>query len=286
MKVYFLKYISSLLLILSTSILAFEELGIEKPNIQLAKNYQQQNININNYWVSEKLDGIRGYWNGEQLLTKQGKVIITPHWFTQSWPKHPIDGELWIARNMFEETLSCVVKIIPEQACWEKIRFMIFDLPKSKKQFSQRIDQMKSIVKHVNNKYIQLINQYKLTSIAELEAQLNKVVAKNGEGLMLQKSQGYYTVGRTNNVLKVKKRHDAEAIVIAHIPGKGKYQGMLGSLKVKTNNNIIFHIGSGFTDEERKSPPAIGSTITFQYLSKTKNNIPRFTSFLRIRKVN
>lgn len=278
MKIYFLISLFKLLLTISIPLSA-----LERPNIQLAKNYQKQNININDYWVSEKLDGVRGYWNGKQLLSKQGKIIATPYWFTKNWPQQPLDGELWIARNRFEETLSCTMQITTKNKCWQAIKFMIFDLPKSKKAFSQRIEQMKNIVKQTDNPYINMIEQFKLTSITELEMRLNKVVAANGEGLMLHKSDGYYTIGRSNNILKVKKKHDAEAVVIGYIPGKGKYQGMLGSLKVRSTENIIFHIGSGFTDEERKSPPPIGATITYQYLSKTKNGIPRFVSFLRVR---
>lgn len=277
MKVYLLIYLIKLLTI------SFTLSALEKPQIQLAKNYQRQNINIKKYWVSEKLDGVRGYWNGKQLLTKQGKIITAPSWFIDNWPQQPLDGELWIARNRFEETLSCTMQITPKSNCWRVLKFMIFDLPASQHTFSQRIEQMKNMVLQTNNSHINMVEQYKIASIAELEILLNKVVAKNGEGLMLHKGDSYYTQGRTNNILKVKKKHDAEAIVIGYVPGKGKYEGMLGSLKVKSPNNIIFHIGSGFSDQERKSPPPIGATITYQYLSKTKNDIPRFASFLRIR---
>lgn len=278
MKVYFLILLIKLLLTISFNLFA-----ITKPHIQLAKNYQKQDIDINQYWVSEKLDGVRGYWNGKKLLTKQGKVIAAPYWFTKNWPQQPLDGELWIARNKFEETLSCTMQVTPNKICWQTVKFMIFDLPASKEQFSQRIKQMANIVEHINNPYIQMIRQDKLLSITEIEAKLNKVIAAKGEGLMLHKGNSYYTVGRTNNILKVKKKHDAEAVVIEHIAGKGKYHGMLGSLKVKNQDNIIFYIGTGFSDKERETPPPIGATITYQYLSKTKNGKPRFASFLRVR---
>jgi len=71
--------------------------------------------------------------------------------------------------------------------------------------------------------------------------------------------------------------------VISHIAGKGKYQDMLGSLLVEMPVGLQFRIGSGFTDQQRSNPPAIGKTITYTYHGKTQKGIPKFASFLRIR---
>ena len=100
----------------------------QKPAIQQAKQYHHVD-DISQYWLSEKLDGIRGYWDGQQLLTRQGNVIYSPDWFTQHWPSETLDGELWIARDSFQQTLSCVRKVTIDESCWASVRFMIFDLP-------------------------------------------------------------------------------------------------------------------------------------------------------------
>jgi DNA ligase-1 len=83
--------------------------------------------------------------------------------------------------------------------------------------------------------------------------------------------------------LKLKTYEDAEAVVIAHLPGKGKYQGMMGALLVEMPDQRRFKIGTGFSDAQRADPPPIGSTITYKYFGKTSTQLPRFASFLRVR---
>jgi len=253
-----------------------------KPDIQHATTYKAV-TNIEDYWTSEKLDGMRGYWNGKQLLTRQGNLIHSPKWFTQNWPKDAIDGELWIARDQFQQTLSCVRKTNIDENCWRKVRFMIFDLPKNTLTFTERINMMRQLIKQTNSTYLAMIKQVRLQSIDQLESSLNLIIANKGEGLMLHLGSAYYHVGRTANIMKLKKHQDAEAKVISYLPGKGKYKGMLGALKVKTTNGIVFKIGSGFTDAERANPPKIGSIITYKYNGKTQAGIPRFARFFRVR---
>ena len=100
---------------------------------------------------------------------------------------------------------------------------------------------------------------------------------------MLHHQKAHYKTGRSNDLMKLKRHDDAEAIVIGYIAGKGKYKNKLGSLKVKMPSGLIFKIGSGFTDQQRNEPPAIGSTITFKYIGKTVRGVPKFASFLRVR---
>jgi len=253
-----------------------------KPAIQHAESYRET-ANISQYWLSEKLDGIRGYWDGKQLLTRQGNLIHSPKWFTQNWPDNVVDGELWIKRDNFQQTLSCVRKKHIDEACWKFVRFMIFDLPEHRGTFTERITAMQKLTKEVNSPFLSMVKQFKITTIKQLDQTLNKIVNNKGEGLMLHRGSAYYHVGRTVNIMKLKKHQDAEAVVIAHIEGKGKYQGMLGALKVKTVEGVIFKIGSGFNDKERNEPPAIGSSISFKYNGKTRAGIPRFARFFRVR---
>ena len=57
-------------------------------------------IEINNRWISEKMDGIRAYWNGEKLISKHSKEISCPNWFIEELPKGmKLDGELWMGRG-------------------------------------------------------------------------------------------------------------------------------------------------------------------------------------------
>ncbi len=271
-----------LLLLLLCPQLAAQNIKQSKPAIQQAKPYKAVD-DIKAFWLSEKLDGIRGYWNGKQLLTRQGNLIHSPQWFTQHWPENAIDGELWLGRGKFQQTLSCVSKVNIDEHCWQKVRFMIFDLPQNSEIFTLRIQVMQQLVKQTNSPYLLMIKQFKLQNSQQLDNKLNSIIENKGEGLMLHRGNAHYYVGRTANMMKLKKHQDAEATVIAHITGKGKYTGKLGSIRVKTPSGIVFKIGSGFSDAERANPPAIGSIITYKYNGKTQAGIPRFARYWRLR---
>ena len=259
-----------------------------KPPILLATHYHVPNKAssdwVQEYWVSEKLDGIRAYWTGRELLTKQGNIIHSPLSFTVGWPTTPIDGELWLGRGQFEKVSSVVRRHKAEAQGWKEVHFMIFDLPTHSGPFSERVVAMRKMVKGVNSGHLQMIKQQRIASQKALDEYLNDVVNANGEGLMLHHQDAIYLAGRSKQLMKLKKHYDAEALVIAHNKGRGKYKNYLGSLLVRMPNGIEFKVGSGFSDSQRKNPPRIGSTITYKYYSKTARGVPRFASFMRLRK--
>lgn len=252
------------------------------PKLQYASLYHED-IDINKFWVSEKLDGVRAYWNGRQLLTRRGNIIRAPNWFTASLPNIALDGELWIAHRKFELVSGIIRKINPDDKEWQDVRYKVFDLPRSLQPFNNRKIILEKLIANINKPYIQLVKQDKVSTINELRKKLAKIIAKGGEGLMLHKGTSLYQAKRTNDLLKFKRYQDAEATVIAHLPGKGKFKGMMGAILVETKNGVRFKIGSGFSQKERISPPEPGSTITFRYRGKTNKGIPRFASFLRTR---
>lgn len=256
-----------------------------KPPIQLAKPYKQP-VLIQEYFVSEKLDGIRGYWTGKHLLTRSGKLINTPEFFTQDWPNFPLDGEIWLARTSFETTLSIVRKQEPIGQEWQKLTFMVFDLPAHKGRFIERVEAMQALGDNNTNMHLKVIKQHKFHDHKNLLAYFERIVDEGGEGLMLHHQNALYHIGRTANIMKLKPFDDADGEVIEHLPGKGKYKGMLGAIRVKTADGIIFKIGSGFSDNERESPPEVGSIVTFKYSGKTRQGVPRFASFLRVRQLS
>jgi DNA ligase-1 len=256
------------------------------PKLQHGINYHKVS-QISQYYVSEKLDGIRGYWDGKRLFTRQGNQIYSPQWFTKNWPAKPMDGELWFDRDQFQATLSCVNKKNPEEnkaiSCWRNLRFMMFDLPQHKGDFSERVKVMSSMTTQTSSPYLAMINQVKYNDLHTLEEKLNSVIAKKGEGLMLHLSSAFYKVGRNPALMKLKKHQDAEATVTGHTEGKGKYVNQLGAIKVITESGITFKIGSGFSDDQRRNPPKIGTVITFKYNGLTKAGVPRFARFWRVK---
>ena len=255
-----------------------------KPALLLAKVYTD-NIDVSQYWVSEKYDGVRAYWDGKQLISRQGNTYHAPKWFTAGFPHRPLDGELWVARNHFEKLISTVRKKHPIDKEWRQVRYMVFELPNARGTFSERLSRLKELFLGLENPYIKLIKQYRVKNHSDLMSQLDSIIKKGAEGLMLHHAKALYKTGRHDDLLKVKRYQDAEARVIQHFKGKGKYLDLLGSLLVETADGKRFKIGSGFSDKERKHPPAIGTLITYKFFGKTINGIPRFASFLRVREL-
>ncbi|CAA6822033.1 MAG: DNA ligase (ATP) (EC [uncultured Thiotrichaceae bacterium] len=256
---------------------------MEKPELLLAKPYNQHNTNIKDYWVSEKYDGARAYWDGKQFISRQGNIYHAPTWFTANFPLQKLDGELWIGRNQFEATMSTIQKQQPIDSEWKRVRYMVFELPNAEGTFSERLTKIKTLIDESISPYLRQVPQFKLNTTQALQEKLKEIIKQGGEGLMMHRADTLYVTGRSDALLKVKSYQDAEATVIAHLEGKGKYRGMLGSLLVKTTQGIQFKIGSGFSDAQRKNPPAIGHRITYKYYGLTKNGIPKFASFLRTR---
>lgn len=253
------------------------------PEIQLANIYRDK-IDVGQYFVSEKLDGVRAYFDGSNLISRQGNKINAPQWFLANFPKEVFEGELWIGRGQFEDVVSAVKKDIPKDEEWQKVRFMLFDAPKHGGTFEQRLEFLKKIVEESNSPYLKVIKQSKIEDKKALKKLLAEVVAAGGEGLMLHKIDSPYVAQRNDDLLKLKTYQDEEGIVIKHLAGKGKFKGVMGAVIVKNNDGIIFKIGGGFSDQQRKNPPKIGATITYKFYGKTKDGKPRFASFLRERK--
>ena len=252
--------------------------------VQLAKVYEPGTANtISDYLVSEKYDGVRAIWTGEQLLTRNGNLIQAPAWFTKPLPAVTLDGELWTKRQDFAAVSSIVRTSIPNDDLWRQVSYMVFDMPDTQLPFEQRYINYSNLIKKINVKHIKAVKQQRFYSNHELSEYLQVLVDNGSEGLMLHLATARHSTGRSDALLKLKPYFDDEAVVIGHLPGKGKYTNMLGALRVRSQQGVEFSVGSGFTDKDRANPPPIGSIITYKYHGYTKNGLPRFASFLRVR---
>lgn len=235
------------------------------------------------YLVSEKFDGVRALWDGKTLRFRSGQVIAAPPWFLAKLPAQPLDGELWLGRGRFEELSGFVRKLQPEDAEWRQIHYLIFELPDAPGPFTARAQRIQELVAATKWSQLVTIPQFRVKDRQELKNKLDEVVRAGGEGLMLHLAEAPYLTGRSDVLLKLKPLNDTEALVVGHIPGKGKYQGMLGALRVEMPDGKQFVIGTGYTDAVRKNPPAVGAVVTYTYRGLTKNGLPRFASYLRVR---
>jgi len=250
------------------------------PPLMLANSYHP-GIPLAEYWVSEKYDGVRGYWDGKRLLTRGGQPVIAPPWFTDGWPAIAMDGELWAGRGQFNHAVSTVRRETADDSAWRSMRFMVFDLPAHGGSFNQRLQALKKLIPGLQTPWIQAVEQTKVSDHATLQRMLDRIVREGGEGLMLHRGASLYQALRNDDLLKLKTHEDAEARVIAHLPGKGKYQGMMGALLVETPDGLRFKLGTGFSDDQRRHPPALGSLVTYRFRGLNPGGIPRFASFMR-----
>lgn len=250
--------------------------------VMLAYSYQR-GVRLADYGVSEKYDGIRGYWDGQRLWTRGGEAIAAPAWFTADWPAQAMDGELWAGRGNFSKAVSIVRQQVPQEQAWRDIKFMVFDLPAHAGPFSARNAELHQRVPALNKPWLVAVLQQEVADHESLQALMDSTVRQGGEGLVLHRLDSAYRAGRSRDLLKFKPADDADARVIAIVPGRGRHQGKMGALLLETAEGLRFKLGTGFDDATRRNPPAVGSWISFRFRGETDNGVPRFASFLRVR---
>jgi len=234
------------------------------------------------WWLSEKLDGVRAYWDGERFWSRLGNLFHAPDWFVAGLPSVPLDGELWLDRKKFQRTVS-IVRRQDKSDLWKEVRFLVFDAPKLEKSFEARLEFVKECLTGSKVPYAQAHEHQLCTGVDHLRQELARFEALGGEGLMLRQPGSRYEGGRSSTLLKVKNFHDAEARVLKHLEGAGRHKGRLGALFVELPDGTTFSVGTGFSDAERGDPPAVGSVITFRYQELSDGGVPRFPSFVGVR---
>ncbi len=256
--------------------------SIAAPPILLA-NVWTNEVDPSQYLVSEKYDGVRAVWDGNTLKFRSGRNVNAPAWFIAQLPKEKLDGELWLARGEFEKLSGIVRKSTPIDDEWRELKYMVFELPDAPGTFAERYAALQVVVKRANFSALRVVEQIRGTTREALKSQLDSIVKAGAEGLMLHQADAAYVTGRSDALIKLKPMDDTEAKVVAYLPGKGKYLGMIGAIRVEMPNGKRFNIGTGFSDELRKNPPPLGAEVTYTYRGMTNSGLPRFPSFLRVR---
>ena len=261
---------------------ALPALAADAPALLLAQVYRP-GLPLQDYWVSEKYDGVRGFWDGRTLRTRGGETVQAPAWFTAGWPEVPMDGELWAGRGRFSHAQSTTRQQQPGDVAWRQIRFMVFDLPGDKGTFDQRLPALNALVESLGQPWVQAVPQRRVANDAALQALLHRTVRAGGEGLMLHRGASLYRAGRSDDLIKLKTHEDTEARVVAHLPGKGRHAGRMGALLVEMPSGQRFRLGAGFSDADRERPPPVGSWVTYRFRGTHDGGLPRFASFVRER---
>jgi DNA ligase-1 len=251
------------------------------PPLLLAESWDNA-ADLTGWWMSEKLDGVRAYWDGRQFLSRLGNLFHAPDWFVRGLPPVPLDGELWIGRRAFQRTVS-VVRRRDKTDLWRDVRFVVFDAPATAGGFEDRLAFVKTALAGDAAPFARPHEHQPCGDVDGLRAELARVEALGGEGLMLRQPGSAYEVGRSATLLKVKSFKDAEAVVTGHQPGAGKHKGRVGALLVRLPSGVEFAVGTGLSDRERSAPPAVGTAVTFRYQELTEAGVPRFPSYVGVR---
>ncbi len=236
------------------------------------------------YLVSEKFDGVRAYWDGERLRFRGGGTVAAPAGFIAGLPRgQALDGELWLGRGRFD-ALSAIVR--RDQAVsdeWVAVQYLVFEMPDGEGGFAQRVERLKSLASAMPRRRWQVVEQAAMTGATTLRERLQSVVAQGGEGLVLHRADAAYRTGRSEVLLKLKPVRDAEAVVVGHTAGRGRFEGQLGALRVRDESGREFLVGSGLNEQQRREPPPVGSVVTYSWRGETSNGLPRFPTLLRTR---
>jgi DNA ligase-1 len=251
------------------------------PPLLLAHSWEND-VDLTGWWMSEKLDGVRAYWDGKSFWSRQGNAFLAPDWFTERLPKFPLDGELFGGRQRFQRTVS-IVRRHDRSDDWKELAFVVFDAPALASPFEERMAAFREALEEAASPYVQWHPHEVCRGTDHLRQELARVEALGGEGLMLRQPGSRYEAGRSATLLKVKSFKDDEARVVGHVAGQGRHKGRLGALEVELRNGTRFSVGTGFSDAERESPPAPGTVITFRYQELSRDGVPRFPSYVGVR---
>ena len=272
-------FLAALFCAIAPTVSAFADAAASSPEtaarLMLAREFHGQNVT--GWLMSEKLDGVRGFWDGKRLLSRNAYPFTPPPDFTRDFPPFALDGELFSERGRFAE-ISAAVRTVGDP--WQGIRLHVFDVPDAPGGLLERLQQAKDwLAAHPTCRFT-VIEQRPVGSLDEARRFLEEVEAKGGEGVVFRDPNVPYQAGRSAGFLKWKSVYDDECVVVAHHPGKGKYAGLMGAVSCE-NARGRFRIGSGWQDADRREPPAVGARITYRYRGFTKKGLPRFATYLR-----
>ena len=232
------------------------------------------------WWMSEKLDGVRAYWDGKQFLSTGYNIYHAPDWFTAGLPSHPLDGELWAGRENFQAAPDIAKSQgIPER--WKELKYLVFDAPEADGPFEERMKYLAAALPTWNNPHVALVEHAVCKSNDHVREELVRITDLKGEGLMVRKPGSKYEWTRSSTLMKIKKFLDMEVVVEDYEAGKGRHAGRVGALYVKLlSTGVVCKVGTGLKDRDRDNPPPKGTVIRVKYQNVTPDGALRFPVYV------
>lgn len=240
---------------------------------------------VSGWFVSEKLDGMKGRWIDGNMFTRSGHELKIPDWFRQLLPKRDIEGELYFGPNTFHHTAS--LRATSKQilsTVWDKVSFRVFDVVDYSLIWMERQVELLELFP-TSTERISIVKWEAVNTPKDVENQFQRVLKKGGEGVIIADPWGLYKDGHVESILKYKALHEREAIITGYQTGN---ENRLKSLIVRDvdRENIQFNIGTGLKlaerfDYEKKFP--IGAMVSYNYELLGANGKPRTPIFKGVR---
>ena len=136
------------------------------------------------------MDGIRGYWDGADIISRHGKKLLLPQWFTVGLPEVPLDGELWMGLGSWEQLMALLKCRDLDDTKWTQVGYYVFDLPASVAPFSERVTQLKGI--KGLPPHVHLVDHVLCTGQVHLNKYLRAISEQGGEGIMVNDPTALY----------------------------------------------------------------------------------------------
>ena len=169
---------------------------MNKPALMHGSDWSGQDVS--GWWISEKLDGWRCLWTGREFLTREGNPLDAPAWFLAGMPAQPLDGELWAGPGTTHDDVNAAVLA----GGWQRLTFRPFDVP----ALGVKIEAAQAALASLPfPAHVRPVEYSRAGSTAEAIAEMRRVVAGGGEGIMARKpGAGYAPNFRTEKLLKFK----------------------------------------------------------------------------------
>jgi DNA ligase 1 len=151
------------------------------------------------WFMSEKFNDCRAYWDGEQLWTRGGHIVQAPKWFTALLPRRVhLDGGIYADGDL------TAARLATQYGKFDRlIRYTVFDVPHVRGDWMERIAATKGMFPKAC--HVDIAHGRVCEGIRHLKNYLQVVRVHMGEGVMLRNPAiTRYETGRTKNLLKVK----------------------------------------------------------------------------------
>jgi len=150
---------------------------------------------ISGWYASEKLDGVRAYWDGSTLWTRQGNPIEMPERIRADLPAFHVDCEIWGGRGTFGDACAAA------KGNWRPgVRLVVHDVPQAPGDWGARM-----LAGRLSPRPCGLDAVcYASGSMREILATLIDITSNGGEGIVVRKPGIKYRVGRGTSTLKIK----------------------------------------------------------------------------------